>query len=113
MNTRPGPGGDRLEILLREQRDALRSGRLDALASLVPRLEEAVEQLAQAGATGDLARLREAAAENLTLLAAARTGVDRARRTRRDAASASLSTYDRAGRVSAPVPPPGRTLSRR
>lgn len=106
-------GAKSLEVLLNEQRAALRSGRLEVLAALVPRFERAIETLDPGGRPEDLTRLRALARENATLLAAAQEGVARAQRQLRAASSGSLSTYDASGRKSADPQPEGRLLARR
>jgi hypothetical protein len=101
-----------LERLLAEQRAALRTGELEALVRLLPRLERAVQDLRPGLGPQGLARLRRTAAENAALLAAALAGVERARALIDRAAAASLATYDASGRI-AEGPAEGRTLARR
>jgi hypothetical protein len=104
--------GDSLGALLDEQRAALRTGRLEDLVGLLPRLERAVAALGPGLGAEELARLRGAAAANAALLVAARDGLARARALREGAGAAVLATYDAAGRK-APSASAGRTLARR
>lgn len=102
-----------LTHLLEDQRAALREGRLQDLAAMVPRMERAVG--AMTANDGSTARedLRRLASENATLLQAAQAGVARARALRAAAAEVRFSTYDATGRKAEQVPNPGRTLARR
>lgn len=102
-------GDDReLGRLLAETRRALVAGDLEALPALGAALEAA---LGAAGAppradAQRLRELREAAARNLALLAAARRGVTTARRHFEEISGlAAPATYDASGRRAA-LPPP-------
>jgi hypothetical protein len=110
MSAGDGDQTTTLETLLLEQRQALRAGRLDILASLPPRLEAALKEKVT---PHDLERVRQTAAGNAVLLAAACEGVARARRQRADASAPSLTTYDSNGRISKGAGPAGRTIARR
>ncbi|MCU4651588.1 hypothetical protein N8I71_02020 [Roseibacterium sp. SDUM158016] len=101
--------------LLQVQNDALRAGRLDTLAALVPQLQKAIERLGPDidRPTPELSRLRRTAARNAELLAAAQDGLRRARMIRDRAAAPALTTYGADGRVAPPPSGAGRTLSRR
>lgn len=104
-------GAIRLDALLREQRTALRHGRLDVLAALVPRLERAV-RAAEGLSPAEAARLRIFAAGNAALLRAALAGLEDVGRLRQGARAARLATYDASGRL-APPSAQGQTLARR
>ena len=102
-----------LAQLLREQREALREGRLQDLAEMVPRMERAMAAVSASEDPSAQEDLRRLANENATLLQAARAGVAQARAMRAAAAGIRLSTYDAAGRRADPAPGPGRILARR
>ena len=91
----------RLERLLREERDALLMGKLEALSELADRKDRLAEALAHTGARFPPERLRAldgAAEENARLLEAARTGLTAAHeRIAAIRAGAPLETYDAAG----------------
>ena len=70
---------DTLADLLRDQRAALRAGRLDDLAALVPRMDRALDALGRNGDHRRLERLRGEAAETAALIRAAQAGLARAR----------------------------------
>jgi hypothetical protein len=102
-----------LAQLLEEQREALREGRLQDLANMVPRMERAIGTLGADEDPSAKESLRRLATENAVLLQAAQAGVAQARAMRAEAAGIRLSTYDAAGRRSDPAPGPGRILARR
>jgi hypothetical protein len=104
---------DALKRLLQDQRAALREGRLQDLAAMVPRMERALNALPADGDPSAQAGVRRMAAENAALLEAAVQGVAQARSMRAGAAQVQLTTYDATGRKSAQAPGIGRTLSRR
>jgi hypothetical protein len=104
---------DALSRLLADQRAALREGRLQDLAAMVPRMERALNALPARGDPAAQAGLRRMASENAALLQAATQGVAQARAMRTGAAQVQLTTYDATGRRSAQAPATGRTLSRR
>jgi hypothetical protein len=103
---------ERLDALLREQRDALREGRLDALESVAVRLDRAIRALGRDLPPDAAARLRDKAARNARLLGAALSGLSDMRALREDAQRARLTTYDASGRLRSSVTR-GQDLSRR
>ena len=102
-----------LTRLLQRQRTALREGRLQELADMVPEMERALETLPDQADASDHPNLQQLAAENARLLQAAVQGVAQAREMRNGAARINLTTYDASGRKLAQAPSAGRTLSRR
>lgn len=94
----------RLEEVMAEERRAIRSGDLQALGALVARKFAILDRLAAAepmGARETLARARDLAEINQTLLSAALDGV-RSARMRLAAileAGSRFDTYDRDGRM--------------
>ena len=90
----------RLEALLAEQHVALRTGQLETLGAIGPRLERAMGLLTPGVPPQQLARLREMAAENARLIRAALSGIAEVRSLRTGAQGTRLSTYDASGRLS-------------
>jgi hypothetical protein len=91
--------------LLRKQRNALRSGDFPALGTAsaeITALLERLEQISRHGDEHELARLRNLADANRTLIVAARQGVHAARERLGAivAAGVQLKTYDSRGRSS-------------
>ncbi|KPQ17962.1 MAG: FlgN protein [Rhodobacteraceae bacterium HLUCCO18] len=102
----------RLEALLAEQHVALRTGQLETLGAIGPRLERAMGLLTPGVPPQQLARLREMAAENARLIRAALSGIAEVRSLRTGAQGTRLSTYDASGRLSSQAAI-GQTLARR
>jgi hypothetical protein len=103
---------ERVDALLREQRDALREGRLDALADVAARLERATRALGPDLPPAAAAELKAMAAQNLRLLGAALSGLSDLRSLREAAHCTRLTTYDATGRLRSPTSR-GHDLSRR
>lgn len=104
---------DDLAAVLADQRAALRSGSIQALADLVPRMERALARSTAASDASRLAQLRHLAAENASLLSAAREGVAAVRMKRSAIKDQRLSTYSQTGRLTDQGAASGRVLSRR
>jgi hypothetical protein len=106
----------RLDALLRDQRIALREGRMDALADIAPRLAKLLQSMSAPVPHGmsreQAARLKHMASENARLLRAAIAGLAEARQMRRGAHGIRLNTYDATGRLAKQVTT-GTTLARR
>lgn len=68
-----------LLALLETEREHLRRGDLAAAAALIPRKTACVERLERKGVTHPIDTLAEAAAVNLRLLEAAKSGIESAR----------------------------------
>lgn len=111
-----GQNGERLaaklETLLQDQRAALREGRFDALADLLPRFDRLMATQADAIPPARAVKLQAMAGENARLLQAALAGLAEARQMRRGAHGTRLSTYDATGRLSSPAAR-GQALARR
>jgi hypothetical protein len=107
------PRYDLLETILDDSHRAILAGDLAALSTLATRLA-AVTEAGLPQDTGDLRRLREKAARNAGLLAAACKGVSAARRRFRELTeTAGFATYDSSGRrgpLGDPAHPPARRL---
>ncbi|SPH23454.1 hypothetical protein DEA8626_02517 [Defluviimonas aquaemixtae] len=93
-----------IEVLLAEERLAVRLGDLGTLDALAARKADILERLAAEASAAPhetLARVKELAAANQTLLSAALDGLRsaRARLTAIRDASSRFDTYDRAGRA--------------
>lgn len=102
-----------LEVLLEDQRSALLSGDLDALARLPDRLSRAMRSLEGPGLHPDqIGRLKEMADHNARLLLAAQRGVAQTIARRADHRAVPLTTYDATGRRSGAAGG-GTVLSRR
>lgn len=104
---------EEIAAILSDQRKALGSGDVRALADLAPRLEKALARVLPTADRTRLASLRRLAAENAALLRAASDGVAAVRDLRKASSAPQLSTYTASGHLSRPVPGAGRTLSRR
>lgn len=104
----------RVSDLMDAQRAALLTGDLTALARLAEDLDRALRTLAQSEPpAAQLARLRDAAARNAQMLAAARRGVAQVRSLLHPEAPVALTTYGADGRQQPAAARPGTLLGRR
>lgn len=107
---------DEMLDLLEQEEAALLQGHLDTLARLAPekeRLTKALLALPPSGADTQLTRMRQSAARNAALLAAARRGIAAARnRLRQLAEGPTLNTYDQRGQRQS-LTPGARHVERR
>lgn len=100
--------------LLEVQHVALLSGDVEALGRMTPELERAFTRLRRdGGPKAEVVRIKESAARNARLVAAAQAGVAQARAHLQASRSTELTTYDAYGRSHQGVTAPSRTLARR